>query len=222
MAYSDKRQSFDPRAFTLTIGGTGLFLATMATMCAGILGEKLKDPPIKTINIPIEPIEIPPSQPIDPKPATEKTVNSAPITSINPIVNVGPTKGVDLPPPSNDMGMGGTGVTPFGNTTEAIDPPKPLPPVMIGAKRVSGVSFQPPYPDREIGLGRDGTVRVRVTIGTDGRVKSVTKLSATSDAFFESTRRHALSNWRFTPATKDGVAVESTQELSLRFSLDDM
>jgi protein TonB len=45
---------------------------------------------------------------------------------------------------------------------------------------------------------------VRVTIAPDGRVTSVEQVSATSPAFFQATQRHALSRWRFKPATVDG------------------
>jgi protein TonB len=62
---------------------------------------------------------------------------------------------------------------------------------------------------------------VRVTIGPDGRVTSVEEVSATSPAFFQATQRHALSRWRFKPATVDGRPVQSSKVLSVQFKLDD-
>jgi protein TonB len=44
-------------------------------------------------------------------------------------------------------------------------------------------------------------------------------VSATSDAFWQATQRHALSRWRFKPATVDGRPVESSKVLSIRFQL---
>ena len=63
-------------------------------------------------------------------------------------------------------------------------------------------------------------MRLRVTIGADGRVKAVQRLDATSDAFWRSTERHALSRWRFRPATVDGRPVESTKVLTITFQIE--
>jgi protein TonB len=63
-------------------------------------------------------------------------------------------------------------------------------------------------------------VRVRVTIGADGRVKAAEKVSATSDAFWRNTERQALTRWRFRPATVDGRPIESSKVLNVKFQLD--
>lgn len=78
---------------------------------------------------------------------------------------------------------------------------------------------QPPYPPVEERAGREGSVRLRVTVGADGRVKSVQRLNASSDAFWRTTERHALARWRFRPATVDGRPVESTKLLTIYFRL---
>jgi periplasmic protein TonB len=79
--------------------------------------------------------------------------------------------------------------------------------------------FQPAYPAAELRAQRDGIVKIRVLIGTDGRVKAAEPVSATSDAFFEATRRQALSKWRFKPASRGGVPEESWKTLSVRFEI---
>jgi protein TonB len=81
-------------------------------------------------------------------------------------------------------------------------------------------AMQPAYPTSEQRAQRDGSVRLRVTIGADGRVKAVERLSATSDAFWRATQRHALSRWRFRPATVDGRPVESRKVLSVHFRIE--
>jgi protein TonB len=80
--------------------------------------------------------------------------------------------------------------------------------------------LQPPYPTAEQRLEREGRVVIRVTIGTDGRVKAAQKVSATSDAFYTATERHARARWRFRPATVDGQAVETTKTLTVVFRLN--
>lgn len=109
----------------------------------------------------------------------------------------------------------------------AIPEPEPLPvrePVRRDATvdpRFAG-ALQPPYPLDEQRAQRTGTVRMRVTIGTDGRVKAVERLSATSDSFWQVARDQALNRWRFRPATLDGRPVESTKIMSLQFRLADI
>ena len=81
-------------------------------------------------------------------------------------------------------------------------------------------ALQPPYPVTEERAEREGEVRIRVTIGPDGRVQAAQKISATSDAFWRSTQTQAMSRWRFRPATVDGRPIESSKVLNVRFRLD--
>jgi protein TonB len=82
--------------------------------------------------------------------------------------------------------------------------------------------FQPDYPGAMVRQGMEGKVTVRVTIGADGRVIDVERLSATDEAFWLATQRHALRKWRFRPATRDGVAVSSSKVLTVHFRLADV
>ena len=107
---------------------------------------------------------------------------------------------------------------------DIVDQPRvePVPePVRVAAEfdpRYAG-DQQPPYPATEERAGREGSVRVRVTVGTDGRVKGVQRLSATSEAFWRATERHAMARWRFRPATVDGRPIESSKTLTIYFRL---
>lgn len=106
------------------------------------------------------------------------------------------------------------------------EPAKPMPmptlqpPVRVEANMRSG-DLQPPYPPSEEKMEREGRVSIRVTIGTDGRVKAAQKVSATSEAFYRATERHALRAWRFRPATVEGTPVESSKVLTVHFRLND-
>lgn len=99
---------------------------------------------------------------------------------------------------------------------------EPQPPVRAEAQvdRRFSDDLQPPYPPSEQRMGNEGTVTVRVTIGTDGRVKAVSRLSAPSDAFYRATERHALRKWRFRPATVDGQPVESRKVMTVHFRIE--
>lgn len=123
--------------------------------------------------------------------------------------------------------------TPAGPAPFALDPPAADPgPVTIApplaepmfrqARMDPGAigRFQPPYPSSMVRNGVEGSVTVKVLIGADGRVRSIELVDATHAAFFDTTRDHALRAWRFQPATRDGVAVESWRTMTVRFRLD--
>ena len=68
--------------------------------------------------------------------------------------------------------------------------------------------------------GREATAaKVRVLIGTDGRVKAIEQISSDSPGFFEETRRRALAKWRFKPATRGGVPEESWKVMTVHFQI---
>lgn len=79
--------------------------------------------------------------------------------------------------------------------------------------------FQPNYPPSMQRMDMEGSVTVRVKIGADGRVLSVERLSAASDAFWDATRDQALRKWRFRPATRDGAPVESERVMTVHFQI---
>lgn len=102
--------------------------------------------------------------------------------------------------------------------TEVPDPPKP--PLVFAEldPRFAGV-FQPDYPASEQRREIEGKAKVRVLIGTDGRVKAVELVSTDSPGFFEETKRRALAKWRFKPATRGGVPEESWKVMTVRFEI---
>jgi protein TonB len=102
--------------------------------------------------------------------------------------------------------------------------PEPLPvpkpePVRREAAMLASSGLQPPYPASEQRAENEGSVTVRVRIGTDGRIKSVEKIKAASEAFYLATERQALRHWRFKPATEDGKPVESVKIMVVHFRL---
>jgi protein TonB len=50
-------------------------------------------------------------------------------------------------------------------------------------------------------------------------VKALEAVRAAAPAFLEATRRQALVKWRFLPATRGGLPVESWREMTVRFEL---
>jgi protein TonB len=173
-------------------------------------------------NIPLTPPPPPEPKPIEkPKPEA-KTLTQPPVTVPDPVIPTQAEKTIetthvipDLPP------LPGKPVE-TGPETRAEPRVEPAPP-FVGAIRDKRYAddFQPAYPASELRAERDGKVSVKVLVGTDGRVKAVEQLSATSSAFFDATKRQALSKWRFKPATRGGVAEESWLTLSVTFRIQD-
>ncbi|MBA3675991.1 MAG: TonB family protein [Sphingosinicella sp.] len=112
------------------------------------------------------------------------------------------------------------GSQPSGSGTKPVDTPKIVPPVRVEAQMSRSSELQPPYPASEQRSETEGRVAIRVRIGTDGRVIAVERVSATNDAFYRATERHALRAWRFRPATLDGKPIESSKVINVTFRLD--
>lgn len=181
--------------------------------------------PTKVEFIPIEPDPPPEPQPQPrpretPAPPQHRSV----IDRVPPVIDLPspapPTHWDPVPVPTLDRTPPGPLPVPEPRRAEPLPPPPP--PVRTEADidpRFLG-DLQPPYPASEERAGLEGSVALRVTIGADGRVKAAERISATSDAFWRSTQRQALSRWRFRPATVDGRPVESRKVMTVHFRLD--
>lgn len=104
---------------------------------------------------------------------------------------------------------------------DAVEPVKP-----VGETRSARIDaryradFQPSYPTASRRLGEEGTVVVRVVVGTDGRVvRASIARSSGSARLDEAALKRALVAWRFVPALRDGVPVEAERELPVTFLL---
>lgn len=205
-------------------------LAVALAINAAVLGAVLLAPPeifkpkpptvLTGINIPLPPPP-PPNDPVQPKAQADPTPDPKPViidpivtTRNDPVIALTGTTAIPSGPVGEGNGANGGGV--------AIDPPAP-PPVFVDPEidRRFADGFQPQYPPRERQLERDGSVVLRVLVGIDGRVKQVERQSATSDDFFNETRRTALAKWRFRPATRNGEPIERWKTMRVTFRLDD-
>ncbi|WP_010542777.1 energy transducer TonB [Sphingomonas elodea] len=206
-------------SFGAALAINGAILAGMIFAAPNIV--VLRDP--ETVMQPIDIREIPPPPPIDePKPVEKiQPRTSQPPFADKPIVETTSETSIrtttilpdTLPPIAKPADTGPVTV---------LDPPKAVP-ALIGATTDPRYAqdFQPEYPSQEIRAQRDGLVTLRVLIGTDGRVKAVEPVSATSDAFFAVTKRQALGKWRFRAATRGGVPEESWKTMTVRFRIED-
>ena len=211
--YSNNRKS--PAALAATIGVHIIAAGAIILMPAvKVMKPEIWDP-IHTTHIPIE--QDPP--PVDPPAPPKDDIKDSKPTTVDPVVDTSASgRGPIFASNDADEGI----VLPDSGTI--ADPYIPPLPILIKAKPDTRYMrhFQPDYPGTMIRAQMEGVVKVRVQIGTDGRVQSVELVETTNPAFWETTRKQALRYWRFKPATRDGVAIASEQVMTVRFRLDDI
>lgn len=213
------RGSYDPgaghrplaAAFAIGLPAALVVAVALSPMIA-VIKEKMDPTIVRTVPLPTDP-----EPPVDPKPQSQPTTE-APVTVIKsplPTTTESPPVFDPLPP---YVPPAGTGSGPTIITEPA--PPPPLPKLVLAQldQRYIG-GFQPDYPLREQREGIEGVAKVRVLIGSDGKVKQVELVSSDSPGFFEATKKRALAKWRFKPATRGGVAEESWKEMTVRFEI---
>lgn len=216
MAYTDTgRGGINPEGMALAIlinGGGALAALMLGTSVYEVITER---------STKITWIEADKPIPIDQKVPEKPVKDQSPGVALDrktttPDVTAGPTTGTGLI--TDGSGSGDIALPPVDPMTDTA----PItPPVIIGAQVDPrfAAALQPDYPPSMIQAEMEGSVTIRVRIGTDGRVKEAIIVSASSDDFAEATKRQALRKWRFRASTRDGVGQESWRTMNVRFEL---
>lgn len=74
----------------------------------------------------------------------------------------------------------------------------------------------PEIPEAALQAGIEGRVTLRVWVGADGTVKEI-EIVRSDNEIFNSNALAAVSRWKFRPAMRNGVAVDSWSTRSVRF-----
>ena len=202
---------FLDRTVTTSPSRLGIVIALHgAALAALMLAKPEYVPKIDWKPITLIPIEEPPIPPeVLPEQTKPQPRNQAAET-VKPLVNTGASTRENLVsqlPPDNP---------PYVAPTL----PPPITPILTEATMLRGSEVQPAYPPSLARQEIEGFAIVRLLIGSDGRVKDVQMVSATEPEFFEATARQAKRYWKFKPATRDGIAVESWRQMTVRFKLE--
>ena len=89
-----------------------------------------------------------------------------------------------------------------------------------GARVAYGTNPLPPYPLVARRLGKEGVVLLEVLVAPDGRAADVRMIRSSGFApLDESAVTTVRERWRFVPARRDGVPVESRVTVPIRFRL---
>lgn len=206
------RSKINPAGLTF-VAAIHVGVAAVVAMMPGGVVQRIIQPDLKLIELPKlaeQPKTVektpPPDRPLKLElPKDLRVVDTSKLIAIDKVEPLFPTTG-----PGRDP------IVP--EQTEAAQP------LMIEAKvdpRFTG-AMQPPYPPSMQRLGAEGFVSVRVLIGVDGRVKDASIAESSGQVAFEQAAlQQALRKWRFMPATRDGVQVESWRTLTVRFRMVD-
>lgn len=211
----DKQSRFTGMSAAVLVNGSII----LAVALSPLIVEPREPRPITIgANIPNDP---PPPPPID------KTTEAKPTTPIfvpKPIYDTikPPVDQVDTTDRVQDPGtiLDGTGGDDMTETVRDVIKP-PVAPFKAATRDPKFArNFQPEYPVAMLRQEIEGSVTIRVLIGTDGRVKQAQVISAAEPEFARATERQALKAWRFKPAMRGVDPVEDWQTLTVRFDIN--
>ena len=162
----------------------------------------------------------PPPHPTQPtRPTPQPTAANDWVSHPDPIAPTHPVQ-----PPTFDLGGTTVGPGPIVGTT--IDPlplpplPKPLPVHADPQLLTPASQLRPPYPASKLLNEEETDLRLRLSIGADGRVTQVDPIGRADSVFLDAARRYLIAHWHYRPASVDGHAIASTTVITLSFRLD--
>lgn len=202
---NQSRHSSSGLAIVIALHGAALAAAFLAK--SGIVPAIIEPGPIEVVNIvPSAPPPPAPTDPVEP----EVRLPNTPMVS-DPII--------DVPDYTFDpVDLTHMPEFPTGRTLPTI--PEVVPePIVLDARFASMANVQPRYPSNLLRQDVEGTCTIRVRIAPSGRVVEARPVDATHPAFCDATERQALRSWRFEPATRDGVPIESWQQHTVVFEI---
>jgi periplasmic protein TonB len=201
--------------------------AFVSLLLLGLSVSYVKQAPRTTtlVNVPYQPIrkDLPP-----PKPPLQKNlpddlrapdfVIDKPVLPVTPVTP--PTFPIDLGAAPLDNNGTDSGFDFAGPPDTSIKLPKAIVRLPAGIDQRYAAYMQPDYPAAARRSDMEGKVELRVLVGTDGRIKQAEIKRSSGHAVLDAAAlEHALKKWRLTPASQDGVAVESWLVVPIRFEL---
>ena len=171
-------------------------------------------PPRREVARPPRPIPAPPRNvptppmPLD-TPPLETTASSEPAPASAPVVAEPPPAATRSGSSGDSQGAPATGAG--GGSGDSV-----------GARFDAGYlkNPAPPYPPQSRRIGEEGKVILRVFVTADGSAQQVEiKASSGSDRLDESAQR-TVRRWKFIPAQRGGIAVESWVLVPILFKLE--
>ncbi len=108
--------------------------------------------------------------------------------------------------------------TPASRATPASTSASPLPASAVRTPPRARHLVPPQYPSDDIAQSLRGSVTVGFVIGRDGHTGNIRIVSSTPPGVFDQAALQAVREWRFEPATVNGVAVPTNANETLIFN----
>lgn len=93
--------------------------------------------------------------------------------------------------------------------------------IMTGALPTTKLSPTPTYPPELLARRIEGLVKLRVRVGTDGRVKKASVYRTSGQRAFDQAAMDVIYQWEFEPARRAGVPFETEVAVPVRFFVDE-
>jgi periplasmic protein TonB len=146
-------------------------------------------------------------------------------TNARPVAHVlAERQGLAAAPTVSALPQTTAGLADVLSSSEAAPPPPPQPqPQTLSRVRVGGVIVQaklihgvpPKYPPAATQLGISGNVVILAHVDKTGSVASMKIVSGPTA--LQQAAMTALKQWKYQPATLDGVPIETNQTVTIRF-----
>jgi periplasmic protein TonB len=110
-----------------------------------------------------------------------------------------------------------------GSTAQPSQVAAAVAPVARGLSRPPSLDYgpKPEYPAAARMRGLQGRVLLHIDIAADGTPANVSVATSSGHAILDRVAMTTVRNWRFHPAMRDGVPVESARDLPVDFRLED-
>ena len=98
----------------------------------------------------------------------------------------------------------------------------PAAPRVVGSDKLKRTKYvAPEYPRDAVLKNIEGSVKVRFTIDSDGKVVESSVVQSTPERVFDRAALAAVRRWRFEPLAAEGEAAQATIETIVLFKMDD-
>jgi protein TonB len=213
----------------VALHGSLLWLVTQTTLpkppkveAQPISGVLIKLPPADVVQAPPplpEPVKTPPPPEPKPVPPPPKPVPK-PVPKPKPKPVPPPEKAISQPAPAP---VAAPAPAPAAAVPAEVKPQKndslaaPVTPPRVDASRLKNPA--PAYPSASRRRGEEGTVLLELLVLADGSVTDVRVKKSSGHPRLDQSAMNAVKRWRYTPATRGGVAIEYRYLQPIKFDL---
>ncbi len=224
MAYADQQQSGNKVVSIVIVALIHVVIGYLLISGLAIQGAKAVIERVTTVDIE----EPPPEEPDEPPPEQPQETAPPPPVAPPPPISIAPTPPQivtqqQIPPPAPPA----LTIPPPAPIAAPAPPPPPPPPSLARGVQPKGqrrwvARIIQDYPSRALRQEEEGTVGVRVTVGTNGRVDGCSVTSSSGSSILDQAACRSMQRYaRFDPALNDaGNPISGSWSTSITYRLN--